>query len=126
MYFTVYKHIIFFNADINECIEGRDNCSQMCTNTEGSFTCGCVDGYLLDIDETTCNGMYLEFIQYSLLWSLSHKIVLAFYNPHNMYLYKVVFHSFNILHLASWLSAMAGQLPSLSAAFILELKFDNF
>ena len=50
------------NADINECSEGIDNCNQTCTNTEGSFTCGCDDGYLLYSDETTCNGIYLEII----------------------------------------------------------------
>ena len=54
----------FFNADIDECSEDTDNCNQTCTNTEGSFTCGCDDGYILDSDETTCNGMYLEYILY--------------------------------------------------------------
>ena len=54
--------MIFLNADIDECSEGIDNCNQTCTNTEGSFTCGCDDGYLLYSDETTCNGIYLEFI----------------------------------------------------------------
>ena len=72
MYFTGYCHI---DADIDECFEGTDNCSQICTNTEGSFTCECYDGYLLDTDEATCNGMYLEFIQYSLYLWVSHRIV---------------------------------------------------
>ena len=64
MYFTGYCHtcIIFFNTDIDECNEGTDNCSQTCTNAEGNFTCECDDGYYLDIDETTCIGMYLEYI----------------------------------------------------------------
>ena len=30
----------------------------MCTNTDGSFTCGCNIGYLLDTDGTTCKGIY--------------------------------------------------------------------
>ena len=59
MYFSVYRHITFFNTDIDECSEGTDNCSQTCTNFEGNYTCGCNDGYDLDFDETTCNGMYL-------------------------------------------------------------------
>ena len=45
------------NADIDECSDGTHNCSQTCTNTNGSFTCGCNSGYLLDIDGATCNGM---------------------------------------------------------------------
>ena len=61
MYFTAYRLIIFFNADIDECFEGTNNCSQTCTNTEGNFTCGCNDGYRLDSNERSCNGMYLAY-----------------------------------------------------------------
>ena len=49
---------IVFHSDIDECSDGTHNCSQTCTNTNGSFTCGCNNGYLLDVDEFTCNGMY--------------------------------------------------------------------
>ena len=45
-------------TDIDECSDGTDSCSQVCTNTNGSFTCGCKNGYQLDTDEVTCNGMY--------------------------------------------------------------------
>ena len=48
-------YICFF-SDIDECNNGTHNCSQICTNTNGSFTCGCDNGYLLDLDEVTCNG----------------------------------------------------------------------
>ena len=65
MNFTAYRLVIFLNADIDECSDDTDNCNQTCTNTEGSFTCGCDDGYYLDSDETTCKGMYLEFTYYS-------------------------------------------------------------
>ena len=51
-----------FHTDIDECSEDIDNCSQTCTNTDGSFTCGCYIGYLLDTDGTTCIGMYREHI----------------------------------------------------------------
>ena len=53
---------IIFDTDIDECSENTDNCSQICTNTDGNFTCGCNNGYLLDTDGTTCNGMYRELI----------------------------------------------------------------
>ena len=44
-------------SDIDECSDGTDDCSQTCTNTVGSFICGCNSGYELDSDGLTCNGM---------------------------------------------------------------------
>ena len=43
-------------ADINECIEGTDNCDDnaACTNTEGSFTCLCEPGF--SGDGAQCEG----------------------------------------------------------------------
>ena len=43
--------------DINECSEDSDNCSQFCNNTIGSYQCYCEDGYTLDSDEHSCNGI---------------------------------------------------------------------
>ncbi|VDI73636.1 Hypothetical predicted protein [Mytilus galloprovincialis] len=47
--------------DINECLDGTDNCpaNSNCTNTDGSFTCNCLAGFrkvgslCQDIDECT-------------------------------------------------------------------------
>lgn len=39
-------------SDINECLSGP--CDQTCTNTAGSFTCSCTDGFTLEADGTTC------------------------------------------------------------------------
>ncbi|XP_035672064.1 uromodulin-like [Branchiostoma floridae] len=46
-------------CNVNECVEGTHNChsSATCQNTQGSFSCGCVDGFqgngvdCTDIDE---------------------------------------------------------------------------
>ena len=46
--------------EIDECSEGTHDCSQVCTNTNGSFICGCNSSYLLDIDGSTCNGMIIS------------------------------------------------------------------
>ena len=53
---------VFLSPDIDECSDGKHNCSQTCTNTEGSFSCGCNSGFLLDDDEITCNGMEKSFV----------------------------------------------------------------
>ena len=54
----------FYNVDVDECGDDTDGCSQTCTNTEGSFTCGCTDGYVLNVDGTTCDGMYMLHVYY--------------------------------------------------------------
>ena len=41
-------------VDIDECEEMTSGCQQKCTNTNGSFTCSCVEGYELNIDNKTC------------------------------------------------------------------------
>ena len=54
----------FYNVDVDECGDDTDGCSQTCTNTEGSFTCGCTDGYVLNVDGTNCDGMYMLHVYY--------------------------------------------------------------
>ena len=48
-------HFTFLDAD--ECNDGTHFCSQTCTNTIASYTCGCNTGYLLETDGITCSGM---------------------------------------------------------------------
>ena len=43
--------------DIDECSE--DPCDHECTNADGSFTCSCNNGYELDENGRSCNGMYI-------------------------------------------------------------------
>ena len=51
-------------TDVDECLEGTSGCSQECTNTVGSFTCSCFDGYLLDEDGKTCKGKRVDSFQF--------------------------------------------------------------
>ena len=44
------------SLDINECTADTDNCQQMCSNTQGSFSCSCRSGYTLDSNGRTCSG----------------------------------------------------------------------
>ena len=47
------------SIDLDECFLNADNCMQTCNNTIGSFECGCIPGYQLNNDSTTCRGMSL-------------------------------------------------------------------
>ena len=44
-------------SDIDECSEGTSGCSQLCTNTIGSYTCTCDNGYQLTNDNHTCTDI---------------------------------------------------------------------
>ena len=44
------------SIDVNECTIDNGNCSQVCTNAIGSYTCSCRVGYALDINGRICNG----------------------------------------------------------------------
>ena len=45
------------HAEIDECALGISGCSQICTNTIGSFSCACYYGYQLDANNKTCTCM---------------------------------------------------------------------
>ena len=53
--FTDNDELLLF-TDINECIEGTDECdtNAACINIDGSYTCDCNDGY--GGDGFTCEG----------------------------------------------------------------------
>lgn len=42
--------------DIDECVEGLDGCAHNCTDTDGSYSCDCMDGYLLGENNRDCIG----------------------------------------------------------------------
>ena len=42
---------------MNECEEGTSGCLQTCSNTNGSYACGCYPGYhLKEEDRHACEG----------------------------------------------------------------------
>ena len=94
--FCIYIHIsyrhayISINLDIDECSDDTDGCSQICTNTNGSFICRCNRGFLLDVDGATCNGMqFVTFIHntsnfmYILQYNYS-------YNKYTIYIHIII------------------------------------
>ncbi|CAH1274704.1 VWDE [Branchiostoma lanceolatum] len=44
--------------DKDECSTGTSGCSQLCSNTDGSYFCSCQDGYELDLDKHKCTVVY--------------------------------------------------------------------
>ena len=43
-------------TDVDECKSRKNACDQVCTNTEGSFSCSCHAGYILSNDSKSCQG----------------------------------------------------------------------
>ena len=43
-------------VDIDECAVANGGCEHNCINTEGSFYCGCREGFVLENDERQCGG----------------------------------------------------------------------
>ena len=52
--------VSFFFLDVNECIDGSNNCEQVCENTEGSFSCSCNSGFTLASDGRSCTADPVE------------------------------------------------------------------
>lgn len=54
------QDLINVPLDLNEC-NTYGSCSQMCINTEGSYTCSCVEGYVLQPDNRSCKAKNGKF-----------------------------------------------------------------
>ena len=64
-------------TDINECLDNKGGCNQICNNTEGSYHCLCnSSGYYMTSDNKTCQGSVVIII---ILFQLSVIIVVYFY-----------------------------------------------
>lgn len=57
--FILCVHTLIQLIDINECTNGTHACysDDHCTNTPGSYTCSCPQGYEVGSDGHSCNGM---------------------------------------------------------------------
>lgn len=47
--------VLLFYIDINECL-GDHGCDQICSNMDGSYTCSCNNGYVLQTNGQSCAG----------------------------------------------------------------------
>ena len=48
------------HIDIDDCI--NSDCEHNCTNTDGSYTCSCYNGYSLDSNGRNCSGITMCMI----------------------------------------------------------------
>jgi len=44
-----------------ECQDGLHNCSQVCIEIQGGFTCSCYGGYELSKDGVSCKGIVITY-----------------------------------------------------------------
>ena len=61
--YTCVKVSKFFEmkpADINECNSNNGNCEQTCVNKLGSYQCECMDGFGLQEDGRSCEGICIS------------------------------------------------------------------
>ena len=66
----IYIHLSLYpDIDIDMCSDNNGGCSQICTNTEGSFICECNIGFVLDNDGATCNGEYYVHETYTYVFT---------------------------------------------------------
>ena len=70
---TTLVVIYFLFTDIPEC--DYNLCEQNCTEEEGSYSCFCVDGFLLGNDSHRCDGVDKYYVHILILW-ISFQIVL--------------------------------------------------
>ena len=75
--------LCLFLIDTNECLLSNSGCSQLCTNTIGSYQCNCRNGYQLNTNGIDCDGQILNFsafISCSFQISMSVLMVLIYVN----------------------------------------------
>ena len=46
-----------------ECNGGLHNCSQICIELQGEFSCACYGGYELLDDGASCKGILIKFME---------------------------------------------------------------
>ena len=63
MYWYVLYHTVMYDiswlchSDIEECITDTHNCSQLCVEMHGGYECDCSNGYELEDNGVTCQGL---------------------------------------------------------------------
>ena len=63
VYIYVYIYVVllqFSCLDFNECVFNNGGCEQQCINNIPSFECRCDEGFVLNSDGFSCNGIYMS------------------------------------------------------------------
>ena len=59
--------------DMDECSINNGGCDEMCTNTNGSYVCSCNDGYILNDDGLTCDGIIMHISNFFISFLFRHR-----------------------------------------------------
>ena len=73
----LFKICYHFTTDIMECNNGLHNCSQVCIELQGDFSCACYGGYELLEDGVSCKGRRLHLT--TVAWFYRY-VVICVYN----------------------------------------------
>ncbi len=57
MYTCTCTCIAFLCVDVDECLVNNGGCAGTCSNSDGSFMCGCSSGYTVGSDGLNCEGI---------------------------------------------------------------------
>lgn len=72
------KHLPYFLLDYDECSH-PDSCMQLCSNSDGNFSCSCVPGYQLT-DAGDCKAIGNSYVNtkcYNMFHCMSEQTMLC-------------------------------------------------
>ena len=75
------------HLDVDECAVENGGCEQGCANTQGSFTCSCKKGYLINADAKSCKGKQASLRNY--LRNHHQIVVNTYFKTFNLHVIKL-------------------------------------
>ena len=65
---TINIHCSHNYPDVDECLSDNGGCDHSCTDSDGSYTCSCNNGYQLNSDGHKCDGKQAFVIATTMRW----------------------------------------------------------
>ena len=94
--------IYLFQSDIDKCAERTHQCSQVCHDTPGSYSCSCRPGYDLNSDRRHCDGRPGDLLEALLQlvrpWQYHHSEFLFLFYFVCVYAIKIITMTYKLVH----------------------------